>query len=75
LGIARVGNRFLLLCVEQTNVTKHAATVVGAAQSERVANYRTTLTTHALGMSRTKIHLTLKIPFHLSCAHTVEVLL
>jgi hypothetical protein len=31
LGIARVGNRFLLLCVEQTNVTKHAAMVVGAA--------------------------------------------
>lgn len=63
LRVSRIGDWFLFGRVDQSNVPESPGPSAGTITAKGSK-------THALGTSRTKIHLTLKIPFHLSCAQT-----
>lgn len=69
MRVARVGDGFALGSVGQSDVSKGATMGISG---KKQYNSRA-IGTYAEGTSRTKIHLTSKIPFHLSCAHTLDV--
>lgn len=68
LSIARVGDRLALLCVAKQEISKRSEIEGSATHFNLICRKLT------FGMSRTKIHRTLKTPFHLSEAQTVLLL-
>jgi hypothetical protein len=66
LCIPRISNRFSLLSVAEVIIK-----ITGQVKVKVVPHFNFMCRKVALGISRTKIHLTLKTPFHLSEAQTV----
>lgn len=68
LGIPRIRDRLLFLRVHQANMAEGPTHGISAESASHQME-----TTYPFGISLTNIQRSLKIPFHLSCAHTVEV--
>lgn len=66
LCVSRIGNRFSLLGVAEAIIN-----ITGQVKAKMMPYFNFMCRKVALGISRTKIHLTLKTPFHLSEAQTV----
>jgi hypothetical protein len=72
LSIPRVGNRLLFWRVHESDMSQ-SAVPSGSIAISALHPVSKTILAYPLGMSLTKIQRSLKMPFHLSCAQTVEV--